>query len=207
MHRLIVTSATYRQSSKSRPELGNIDPANKLLGQALPFPGGDPLQFGAGRVRLDLEPPTLTTSTPTAGAFVHGSVALALTLRDNGTLAQTSGAGATLDGAPLLLVLGGDNVLRGSLDTTALVPGPHLIATTVRDLSGNESTLQLPFAVDNDPPRLGFKSSSTPKGRPTCFIFSGLRQLGHGRLAVDSDGTDAGCDPFKSPLVGTGDGS
>jgi hypothetical protein len=31
MHRLIVTSATYRQSSRSRPELAAIDPANRLL--------------------------------------------------------------------------------------------------------------------------------------------------------------------------------
>lgn len=31
MHRLIVTSATYRQSSRERPELSEIDAANKLL--------------------------------------------------------------------------------------------------------------------------------------------------------------------------------
>jgi mono/diheme cytochrome c family protein len=31
MHRLIVTSATYRQSSKVRPELANLDPRNRLL--------------------------------------------------------------------------------------------------------------------------------------------------------------------------------
>ncbi len=31
LHRLIVTSATYRQSSRQRPELTSIDPANRLL--------------------------------------------------------------------------------------------------------------------------------------------------------------------------------
>ena len=31
MHRLIVTSATYRQSSQSRPELADVDPDNRLL--------------------------------------------------------------------------------------------------------------------------------------------------------------------------------
>jgi mono/diheme cytochrome c family protein len=31
MHRLIVTSATYRQSSRSRPELATLDPRNRLL--------------------------------------------------------------------------------------------------------------------------------------------------------------------------------
>src|SRR5260370_30810548 len=31
MHRLIVSSATYRQSSRNRPDLSEIDPYNKLL--------------------------------------------------------------------------------------------------------------------------------------------------------------------------------
>ena len=34
LHRLIVTSATYRQSSKSTPELNDRDPANRLLARA-----------------------------------------------------------------------------------------------------------------------------------------------------------------------------
>lgn len=42
MHRLIVTSATYRQSSKLRPDLAKIDPFNKLLARQ-------------SRLRLDAE--------------------------------------------------------------------------------------------------------------------------------------------------------
>lgn len=42
IHRLIVTSATYRQASKARPELANIDPNNKLLARQ-------------NRLRLDAE--------------------------------------------------------------------------------------------------------------------------------------------------------
>ncbi len=42
LHRLIVTSATYRQSSKARPELRDIDPSNKLLARQ-------------ARLRLDAE--------------------------------------------------------------------------------------------------------------------------------------------------------
>jgi hypothetical protein len=42
MHRLIVTSATYRQSSKVRPELAKLDPYNKLLARQ-------------ARLRLDAE--------------------------------------------------------------------------------------------------------------------------------------------------------
>jgi hypothetical protein len=42
MHRLIVTSATYRQSSRHRPELATIDPRNRLLARQ-------------ARLRLDAE--------------------------------------------------------------------------------------------------------------------------------------------------------
>ena len=42
LHRLIVTSATYRQSSRVRPELATVDPLNKLLARQ-------------SRVRLDSE--------------------------------------------------------------------------------------------------------------------------------------------------------
>src|SRR5262249_61332242 len=33
MHRLIVTSATYRQASRARADLAEVDPHNKLLGR------------------------------------------------------------------------------------------------------------------------------------------------------------------------------
>jgi mono/diheme cytochrome c family protein len=42
MHRLIVTSATYRQASKTRPELATVDPRNRLLARQ-------------SRLRLDAE--------------------------------------------------------------------------------------------------------------------------------------------------------
>ncbi len=45
MHRLIVTSATYRQSSVKRPELIAIDPQNRLLARQLP------LRFSSDQVR------------------------------------------------------------------------------------------------------------------------------------------------------------
>ena len=45
MHRLIVTSATYRQSSSVRPELASIDPQNRLLARQVP------LRFSSDQVR------------------------------------------------------------------------------------------------------------------------------------------------------------
>ena len=37
MHRLMVTSATYRQSSRITPEGAQLDPANRWLGRAREF--------------------------------------------------------------------------------------------------------------------------------------------------------------------------
>ena len=53
MHRLIVTSATYRQSSAARPELLEVDPGNRLLAPAEPAaPGGrDYPGYSAGHLR------------------------------------------------------------------------------------------------------------------------------------------------------------
>lgn len=45
MHRLIVTSATYRQSSAARPELLSVDPQNRLLARQTP------LRFSSDQVR------------------------------------------------------------------------------------------------------------------------------------------------------------
>lgn len=45
MHRLIVTSATYRQSSVNRPELVAVDPQNRLLARQIP------LRFSSDQVR------------------------------------------------------------------------------------------------------------------------------------------------------------
>ena len=52
MHRLIVNSATYRQSSEARPEAQKIDPSNRLLARQnrIRAGGGDDSRLGSGRV-------------------------------------------------------------------------------------------------------------------------------------------------------------
>jgi len=54
-HRLIVTSATYRQSSRRRPELDAVDPANRLLGR---------------QVRLRLEAEIIRDAALSAGGLL-----------------------------------------------------------------------------------------------------------------------------------------
>jgi len=59
MHRLIVTSATYRQSSRMRPELTAADPYNKLLGR---------------QQRLRLEAETIRDETLAASGLLSDEV-------------------------------------------------------------------------------------------------------------------------------------
>ncbi len=59
MHRLMVTSATYRQSSKARPELVDVDPENRLLARGARFrlPAmliRDSALFASGLLRTDV---------------------------------------------------------------------------------------------------------------------------------------------------------
>jgi len=59
MHRLMVTSATYRQSSKARPELQDIDPENRLLARSTRFRLSsmlirDATLFASGLLRSDI---------------------------------------------------------------------------------------------------------------------------------------------------------
>lgn len=59
MHRLMVTSATYRQSSKTRPELVDFDPENRLLARSPRFrlPSmliRDSALFASGLLRTDI---------------------------------------------------------------------------------------------------------------------------------------------------------
>ena len=56
IHRLIVSSATYRQSSRLRPEGQAIDPDNRLLWRQVPPPAGrraDPRRCPDGQRSLD----------------------------------------------------------------------------------------------------------------------------------------------------------
>jgi hypothetical protein len=59
IHRLIVTSATYRQSSTMRPELGDLDPQNRLLARQ-------------NRVRLDAE--TIRDTSLAASGILNASI-------------------------------------------------------------------------------------------------------------------------------------
>lgn len=59
LHRLIVTSATYRQSSRTRPELLELDPTNRLLARQ-------------SRVRLEAE--TIRDSGLSAGGLLSGKI-------------------------------------------------------------------------------------------------------------------------------------
>ena len=114
---------------------------------------GDPgldSRFGAGRLRVDLDPPALGSPTaPSAGGIVDGVLAFRLPLVESGTL---DAAAVELDGTPIPAVVGPDRVVSGSIDTRLLPDGSHVLRLDARDRVGNAGTANVTFTTDNTPP-------------------------------------------------------
>jgi hypothetical protein len=155
-------------------------------------PPGPDDEYGYGRLRLELTPPSVLAATPAAGALVHGTVGLRALAVDAGTLSTTDVA---VDGEPV-----GSGAALGVLPwSSTLVPdGPHTVVFTVHDMAGNVAQLSVPFTVDNTPPVLAQAPSPTPgalvvavqdAGSPSAVATYEVRDAaggvaGQGRVAL-----------------------
>ena len=128
--------------------------AKELIGSALDIapPGPDEVT-GAGRIRLDLDPPTWVSTAPAAGQPVGDSTRFDINVDDAGTI---EASGISIDGAVVAEVAG---ILHRRLDTSALAPGPHTAVFWARDMAGNRSELSVPFVRDTTVPTLALSSS------------------------------------------------
>jgi hypothetical protein len=166
---------------------------DRLTAQALDVgaPGPDTV-FGAGRLRLDLAAPVLGAPQPADGAFVRGTVALALPITDEGTLGLLQ---LTADGTPLVATLAPGGILQAGWPTAGLAPGPHLLVLTAADLSGNVATFNLTLSVDNDAPRVRLRAPPHADEGDKVRISASVRDTGSGlagRPRVEfGDGTGA----------------
>jgi hypothetical protein len=155
---------------------------------------GDPgfdARFGAGRLRLDLDPPTLGSPTvPVAGSMVAGVLNLRLPLVERGTLDATQ---ASLDGIPIPSVVGADKVVSGSIDTRLLADGAHALRLDASDRVGNAGAYSIPFTVDNTRPVLRI--------RALRVVLAGTP------LVVTASASDRGSGVAGVPVVVFGDGS
>jgi PKD domain/Subtilase family len=155
---------------------------------------GDPgfdYRFGAGRLRLDLDPPTLGSPTvPAAGSIVSGVLNLRLPLVEAGTLDTTQ---ASLDGVPVPSVVGADKVVSGSIDTRLLADGPHALRIDASDRVGNAGAYTVSFTVDNT--------------RPAVRVRASRLVLAGNPLLVSIAASDRGSGIAGTPTVAFGDGS
>jgi Subtilase family/PKD domain len=155
---------------------------------------GDPgfdSRFGAGRLRVDLVPPTLGSPTvPVAGSTVSGVLNLRLPLVEQGTL---DAAQASLDGIPVPSVVGADKVVSASIDTRLLADGAHLLRVAASDRVGNAGTYAIPFDIDNT--------------RPALRIRAGRVVLAGSPLLVSTAASDHGSGIAGVPTIAFGDRS
>jgi hypothetical protein len=118
----------------------------------LETPGPDEIT-GAGRIRLDLDPPTWVSTSPSAGQPVGTSARFDVDVDDAGTIDAT---GVSVDGVALAEAPG---LLHTRLDTAALAPGPHTAVFWARDMAGNRSEQTVVFVRDATPPAVALSSS------------------------------------------------
>ena len=105
---------------------------------------------GAGRVRVELAPPTITAISPSPLAAIGGRIPIAYTPEDVSLVARSSLA---VDG----LAVGETRVAGGvsrTFDTRRLPDGWHLIAVDAVDWPGNVGHREWSVRIDNTPPAL-----------------------------------------------------
>lgn len=135
-----------RDRAAGRPSDPNTIAA-ELIASALDIapPGPDPVT-GAGRIRLDVDPPTWISASPSAGQPVGATARFDIAVDDAGTI---EASGVSIDGVPAAEVAG---VMHLRLDTRALAAGPHAAVFWARDMAGNRSELPVTFVRDGTRP-------------------------------------------------------
>ena len=113
-------------------------------------PGPDPT-FGAGRLRVDLEPPELRTVLGLSRRPMRGTATLAVVATDAG---QVSTWALIVDGARRRSGHAGRELLDIRVGTRELVDGPHALALEVGDAVGNLSRRTWRVVIDNTAPTL-----------------------------------------------------
>jgi hypothetical protein len=128
--------------------------ARELTASALDIaPAGPDPVTGAGRIRLDVDPPTWVATTPAAGQPVGDSARFDISVDDAGTI---EASGVSIDGVAVAEVAG---LLHLHLDTSALAPGPHTAVFWARDMAGNRSEQPVAFVRDATAPSLTLSSN------------------------------------------------
>lgn len=152
-------------------------------------PGPDQ-SYGAGRARVDLTPPVVTSVRPAEGSAVRGPVTVAVTAADPSRIARLALSTGTRQ---LAQVLARDG-LGIRLDTRRFPDGELAFAVDSRDWPGNASRREWRVRVDNTPPVLAVRRAFAvprpkgqepdPKRRRQAFVVISARDTGAPRMTL-----------------------
>lgn len=179
-----VFMAAVRRSGRT---VGAADVRAYLTANAfdLGAPGPD-MEYGHGRVRVDLNGPVLRRVAPAVGMPVRGVVVVGFLTRDRSAVASAEmGVGDRM----LSPAIAGEQ-LTARLDTRRLPDGPYTLWVTARDTPGNTTRAESILRVDNTPPvvqvrgtRQRGRAADRTAPRPTWLGVS-VRDAGGGRVQV-----------------------
>ncbi|MEO9174394.1 MAG: S8 family serine peptidase, partial [Gaiellales bacterium] len=145
-------------------------------------PPGPDDATGYGKLRLDLTAPVVRAVWPSAGESVSGVIHPRIQVIEAGTLQSET---MTLDG-----VLLAPGLAEPRIDTRLMPDGPHVLAVTATDMSGNVGVLSLPFTVDNTPPTIGTGATTARRaGKGSSDVTITDAGTGDGYVVVTRDQT------------------
>lgn len=117
-------------------------------------PGPDDT-FGAGRIRVDVEPPVLRPVVAVPSSPVRGVVRLGVEATDAGRVATWA---LLVDGVRTRVGRVAREVIGPSLPTRPLPDGAHRLELQIADAVGNASRRRWSIVVDNTPPAIEVRS-------------------------------------------------
>lgn len=141
------------------------------------FDLGDPgpdNTFGAGRIRVDVEPPVLRDVVVPPVTALRGTLSLGVGATDAGRVATWA---LLLDGARVRVGRVGREVISPSLPTRTLPDGPHAVELQVGDAVGNTSRRRWSILVDNTAPTIDVRSVDVLRRAQQASPAKGVRAV------------------------------
>jgi len=136
-----------------------LDPATAkdvLMGDALDLGDlGSDMSFGAGRLRMDVDPPTITVSATSRAAMRARFAKLPLHVRATVTDASRLMQWAVMVDGREVVRRGGEKSPSATIGRSRLPDGPHVIEVRATDWVGNVGIRRIAVSVDARAPRVG----------------------------------------------------
>ena len=152
-------------------------------------PGVDPV-FGAGLVRVSIEPPQVQPREPRPNAFVSGRARVAVAVASPMPIRLTT---LTVDGKTIGSIRGDQPIVERALETASLPDGVHRISVRTTDQAANTAERAWNVTVDNTPPALTLIDARM--GRPVPKLGRRIR------LLVDTRDRSLGALPGRATLT------